>query len=308
VSRRQLVECVPNFSEGRDSSVVEAIAGVIAATPGAMLLAGESDADHNRSVITFAGPPRPVIEAAFRAAAKAAELIDLNRHAGVHPRIGATDVIPLVPLSGITIEECAGLAHQLGERIWRELEIPVYYYEAAALNPGRRRLEQIRQGGFEELRQVAEGNPDRRPDAGGPAPHPTAGATAIGARKLLLAYNINLDTADVEIAKAIARRIRASSGGLAHVKAIGVHLDSRSQAQVSLNITDYESTLLPVVFEAVRSEAARLGAAIASSEIIGLMPAQALAMAAAHYLKIGNLGPESILENRLLSVLLDCGE
>jgi glutamate formiminotransferase len=289
-------------------AVVDAIAGAISSTPGVMLLARESDADHHRSVITFAGPPEPVLEAAFGGAAKAAALIDLNRHRGVHPRIGAADVIPFIPLSGITMEECVELARQLGGRIWRELQIPVYYYEAAALRPARKGLEVVRQGGFERLREAAQNDPDRRPDTGGPALHPTAGATAVGARKLLLAYNINLDTADVEIAKAIARKIRSSNGGLAHVKAMGVYLASRGQAQVSMNLTDFEITPLTVVHEAVRLEAARLGAAIASSEIIGLMPARALGMAAAHHLQIRNLEPESVLESRLLSVLLDCGQ
>ncbi len=234
-----LIECVPNFSEGRDAAKVRAIVDAIAAVAGARVLAHESDADHNRSVVTFAGPPEAVAEGAFRSVAKAAELIDLTRQQGVHPRIGAADVVPLVPIRGVTLEQCAALAHRLGERIWNELRVPVYFYEAAARREDRRRLELIRQGQFEGLRDEVRVNPDRHPDVGNAELHPTAGATVLGARKILIAYNINLDTPDVAIAKAIARKIRQSSGGLPFVKAVGLPLASRNQAQVSMNLTDY---------------------------------------------------------------------
>ncbi len=246
-----IVECVPNFSEGRDLSKVEAIRNAIATTPGAALLRGEQDPDHHRSVITFAGEPEPVLEAAFRAVQQAANSIDLTKHAGAHPRIGAADVIPFVPVDGVTMEDCVRLAHRLGERVWHELNVPVYFYEAAAKHPERIQLENVRRGGFEQ--------PAVAPDLGGPKLHPTAGACIIGARQFLIAFNINLTTADLRIARLIARKIRASSGGLPFVKAIGVLLESRNLAQVSINITDFEQTPIHVVFERVRHEAAEHG-------------------------------------------------
>ncbi|MBI4906748.1 MAG: glutamate formimidoyltransferase [Acidobacteria bacterium] len=300
---RQIIECVPNFSEGRDPRVIAEIVESVRSVPGAALLASESDPDHHRSVLTIAGEPEPVVEAAFRAAATAALHVDLNHHRGVHPRIGATDVIPLVPVANITMEECAALAHRLGRRIWKELSIPVYFYEAAAMRPERRRLEVVRKGGFEALRDAAA-DAARQPDVGGPQPHPTAGATAIGARKFLLAFNINLATADVEIARAIAKSIRTSSGGLPHVKAMGVLLASRGLAQVSMNLTDHEVTPLHTVYELVARQAAAHGVSIAGSEIIGLMPGAALAQAAAHFLKCENYRRESILESRLITALI----
>lgn len=294
-----LIECVPNFSEGRDAAKVREIAAAAAAVAGVRMLGTESDADHNRSVVTFAGTPAAVTEAAFRAVARAVELIDLTRQTGEHPRIGAADVVPLVPLRGITLEECAVLAHSLGERIWNELRVPVYFYEAAAKRPERRRLEEIRRGQFEGLREEVRRNPARLPDAGGPELHPTAGATVVGARKILIAYNINLDTADVAIAKEIARTVRASSGGLPHVKAVGLMLHSRNQAQVSMNLTDYERTPVHVVYEAVRKEAERLGARAVSSEIIGLWPRAALLAAAEHFLRIENYHAGGLLDDLL---------
>ncbi len=302
---RPLIECVPNFSEGRNSATLDALRQAIASVPAVALLAHEADADHHRSVFTFAGPPEAVLEASFRAVATARDLIDLRLHAGVHPRIGAADVVPLVPLQHITLEQCAAYAHQLGHRIAESLGVPVYFYEAAALRPERQRLEAIRQGGFEALRDLTLNDPARVPDAGGPALHPTAGATVVGARKFLLAFNINLDTADVSIAQQVARKVRASSGGLPHVKAIGVFLASRGLAQVSMNLTDFEVTPLAVVYEAVREEAAKLGARIAGSEFIGLVPAQALAQAASFYLKAETRPEDQILERRLLTDLID---
>ncbi|MBI3207336.1 MAG: glutamate formimidoyltransferase [Candidatus Solibacter usitatus] len=299
---KRVVECVPNFSEGRDASVVQSIIDSIAGAE-VRVLASESDPDHNRSVITFAGEPSHVVEAAFRAVAKAAETIDLTRQSGVHPRIGAADVVPIVPLRNITLEECAALAHALGERIWRDLHIPVYFYEAAALRPERKRLEVVRRGGFEALRVTNA--PDRQPDVGGPGLHPTAGAVAIGARKILLAFNINLATTDITIAQQIAVKIRASSGGLPHVKAMGVPLESRGLAQVSMNLTDFEVTPLRTVFDAVRAEAHLRGVEIAGSEIIGLMPERALDEALAKYLLCENFSQDSILERRLETLLID---
>jgi glutamate formiminotransferase len=214
---RQIVECVPNFSEGRDATVVARIAEAIASVRGAAVLGQTSDRDHNRSVITFAGAPGPVAEGAFRAIESAVALIDLNRQQGVHPRIGAADVIPFVPVSGVTLEDCALLAERLAERVWRELRVPVYLYEAAARRPDRVNLANIRRGRFEKLREEVRFNPERRPDFGEAALHPTAGACVIGARKFLIAFNVNLATADVEIARQLARKVRFSSGGLACV-------------------------------------------------------------------------------------------
>jgi glutamate formiminotransferase len=267
-----IIECVPNFSEGRDAGVVARIAEAITSVPGAALLDQTSDWDHNRSVITFAGAPDAIAEAAFRAIQRAVELIDLSRHTGVHPRIGAADVVPLVPVAGVTLEFCAQLAARLGERVWRELRVPVFLYEAASRRPERANLANVRRGLFENLREEVRHNPERLPDFGDAALHPTAGACVIGARKFLIAFNINLDTCDLEIARRIARKIRASSGGLAAVKALGLFLDSRGQAQVSTNLTDFEVTRLCAILDAARAEAGHCGAHISSTELIGLIP------------------------------------
>jgi glutamate formiminotransferase len=296
------VECVPNFSEGRNENVLEAIAQAIKSVNGAHLLAREKDADHHRSVFTIAGQPDAVSSAVFQAIAVAVASIDLNQHQGVHPRIGAADVVPFIPVQDIGMNECALLAHNLGKRLWSELRLPVYFYESAALRPERRLLEAVRKGGFEQLRVTALEDPARTPDIGGPGLHPTAGAVIVGARKFLLAFNINLTTSDVQIARRIAVKIRASSGGLPHVKAMGVMLASRGIAQVSMNLTDYEVTPLHVVYEAVRTEASLEGVSIAGSEIIGLMPAAALAQSAAHWLQCVNYSPAVIFEKKLLLV------
>ncbi len=264
----QLIECVPNFSEGRDAAVVLAIEQAIGSVPGVLLLQRDMDPDHNRSVITFAGPAKAVGEAALRGIAMAAERIDLRRHSGVHPRIGAADVVPFVPLLGATLDDCVGLAHEVGNAVWERLGVPVYFYEAAANNPERAPLENVRRGGFE--------HPALAPDLGGPGLHPTAGACAIGARKLLVAFNVNLNSSDLAIAKSIARKIRASSGGLPFVKAMGVPLASRGQVQVSMNLTDFEATPLSSLLAAVRAEAAAHGVSIAGTEIVGLAPRKAL--------------------------------
>ena len=294
-----LVECVPNFSEGRDAAKVGAIVNAIRSTPGVALLAQERDEDHDRSVVTFAGAPEAVLEGALAGVAKAVELIDLTAQHGVHPRIGAADVVPFVPLEGITMEECAQLAWRAGEEIWRRLRVPVYFYEAAARRPERAKLENLRRGQFEGLREAVRVDPDRRPDVGDAELHPTAGATAVGARKFLIAFNINLNTPDLEIARRIARAIRASSGGLPCVKAMGVMLASHNLAQVSMNLTDFERTPLHVVFEAVKRDAAHYGVSIAASELIGLIPRKALDMAAGIDLQWENLRPDSVLERRI---------
>jgi glutamate formiminotransferase len=300
---RRLIECVPNFSEGRDPSIISALKATVCSVDGVYLLHSTSDPDHNRTVLTFVGEPPAASEAAFRGVAKAVELIDLTRQSGAHPRIGAADVVPLVPLEGITLAECATLATALGERIWSELGVPVYLYESAARMPDRRNLESIREGGFERLRDEVRTNPLRKPDLGQAELHPTAGATVVGARKLLVAFNILLDTADVAMARRIARTIRTSSGGLPCVKAMGVRLASRNLAQVSINLTDFEITSPQRVFDAVSTEAASEGVAIRSSEIIGLIPQEALSPGP-EYLKCENFSPGLILENRLATIQL----
>ncbi|MCC7175633.1 MAG: glutamate formimidoyltransferase [Bryobacterales bacterium] len=297
-----LIECVPNFSEGRDRGIVEKIVSAISSAPGAVLLAWEHDEDHNRAVVTFAGPPDAVVEGAVRGVEQAVKLIDLRRHSGAHPRIGAADVAPFVPVRGVTLEECAAIARRAGGEIWRRLGVPVYFYEAAALHPGRRNLADVRRGGFEGLREAVRANPERRPDVGGPELHPTAGAVAVGARRFLIAYNINLASQDVRVARRIAGRIRESSGGFPHVKALGLELPSRKTVQVSMNLTNFEETPVERVFEAVEDEARRNGTAAASSEIIGLIPRRAFELAPEFYRRAANFTPQTILENRLAAL------
>ena len=270
---------------------------------GVFLLDKSSDADHNRSVITMVGAPDSIAEAAIRGVGKAAELIDLTKHTGVHPRIGATDVVPFVPVEGVTLEDCAELARKTGREIWERYRIPVYFYEAAARRPERKNLENIRRGQFEGLREEVLRDPDRSPDIGEPRLHPTAGATVVGARNFLIAYNINLNTPDVEIAKKIARAVRFSDGGLRHVKAMGVYLAGRDLAQVSMNLTDFEQTPVHRVFEAVKREAERYGISIAGSEIVGLMPRRALEAAAEYYLQLENFKTAQVLENHIESLM-----
>jgi len=298
-----IIECVPNFSEGRDPAKVEAIVGALLDGPEVYLLDREMDADHNRCVITIVGTRERIGEAALRGIGKAAELIDLTKHQGAHPRIGAADVVPFVPIAGVTLEDCVRLAEWVAEEAWRRFKIPTYLYEAAARRPERKNLENIRRGQFEGLREEVRTNPDRHPDFGEAALHPTAGATVVGARQFLIAYNINLNTPDVQIARTIAKKIRASSGGLPCVKAIGVELKARRLAQVSMNLTDFETTSLAAVFEHVKSEAAAHGVEIAGSELVGLIPRRALEESAVHYLKIEGYRPDQIVENRLARVL-----
>jgi glutamate formiminotransferase len=284
------MECVANFSEGRDAAIVRAIEDAIASAR-VLVLRSEMDADHNRSVITFAGAPDAVSEGALRGIAIAVERIDLRKHKGVHPRMGAADVVPFVPLEGSTLADCVAIARHTGEEVWKRFKVPVYFYESAAMGPDRRMLEYCRRGGFE--------SPCVAPDLGGPELHPSAGACIIGARKILIAFNINLQTDDVKVAREIARTIRASSGGMPFVKALGLPLAARGLAQVSMNLTDFEQTPLHEVFDAVEREAAARGVAIAGSEIIGLVPKKALEDAAAHYLKCENFESGLVLENRL---------
>ncbi|HYI97480.1 MAG TPA: glutamate formimidoyltransferase [Bryobacteraceae bacterium] len=287
---RRVVECIPNFSEGRDAGKVNAIAEAIARGPNVAVLGVSMDADHNRSVITFAGSPEAVADAAMRAVSKATDLIDLNGHTGVHPRIGATDVLPFVPISGVTMEDCVAIAHAVGEEIWKKHTIPVYFYEHAASKPEGKRLENIRRGHF-------------APDIGGPGRHPTAGATVVGAREFLIAYNINLETESVSVAKNIAQTIRESSGGFPCVKALGLPLATRKQCQVSMNLTNFRTTPPHVVYDAVRALAEKQGVAIAGSELIGLIPKAAIEMAAEHFLKFENFAPQLVLESRLEELL-----
>ena len=264
-----VVECVPNFSEGRDARRVEAIVAAMR-VEGVSLLDWSMDPDHNRSVVTVAGDPAAVVESAVRGAGKAAELIDLTRQQGVHPRIGAADVIPFVPISGIKLEQCALLARQAGLEIWRRFNVTVFFYEAAAARPDRANLDEVRRGQFEGLREAAGKDSSRRPDIGGPALHPTAGACAVGARKTLVAYNIYFDSADVAMVRAIARELRAASGGLKGVKALGALAQGR--AQLAMNITDFEVTPISQVFRAASALALRHKATPVEGEIIGLLP------------------------------------
>ncbi len=295
-----LVECVPNFSEGRDKAKVDAIIEAMK-VEGVYLLDREMDADHNRCVITLVGDRGSIQEAAIRGVGKAAELIDLNQHQGAHPRMGAADVIPFIPIEGVTLEDCVAMARQVGEEIWKRFKIPVYLYEAAATTPERQNLENIRRGQFEGIRQEIATNPARRPDFGETRIHPTAGATVVGARKFLIAYNVYLNTSDVEIAKKVAKAVRFSSGGLRYVKGMGVPV--RGLAQVSMNLTDFEQTPIARVFEYVKREAARYGVQPLSSEIVGLIPKKALENAAEWFLQVENFDSSLILENRLISVM-----
>jgi len=295
-----LVECVPNFSEGRDAAKVDSIVEAMK-IPGVYLLDREMDADHNRCVITLVGEREAIQEAAIRGVGRAAELIDLNVHQGAHPRMGSSDVVPFIPIDGVTIEDCVAMARHVGAEIFKRFSIPVYLYEAAATRPERQNLENIRRGQFEGIRDDIATNPARLPDFGEPRIHPTAGATVVGARKPLIAYNVFLSTPDVEIAKKIAKAVRFSSGGLRFVKGAGFQV--RGMAQVSMNLTDFEQTPIHRVFEFVKREAARYGVTPVSSEIVGLIPKQALEQAAEWFLQVENFDSSLILENRLAAVM-----
>jgi glutamate formiminotransferase len=296
-----VVECVPNFSEGSDPRRVEAIVAAMR-VEGVRLLDWSRDADQNRCLVTIAGESGAVVEAAVRGAGKAAELIDLTRHQGSHPRIGAADVIPFVPISGITLEKCVMLARQAGLEIWRRFNVPVYFYEAAASRPDRANLENVRQGQFEGLREAAGKEAARRPDVGGPGIHPTAGACAVGARKFLVAYNIYLDSSDVAVARAIAREIRTAALGLKGVKALGMMAHGR--AQLSLNIGDFQATPVSEVYKSVSKLAARHKTAPVEGEVIGLIPEAACERESEWMRQLVGFDPAAkILENRLASPL-----
>src|SRR5512147_2390932 len=295
-----LIECVPNFSEGRDKAKVDAIVEAMK-VDGVYLLDREMDSDHNRCVITIVGDRDAIAEAAIRGVGKASELIDLTKHQGAHPRMGAADVIPFIPIEGVSLEDCVQISRKVGEEIWKRYQIPIYFYEAAAKSTERQNLENIRRGQFEGIRDEIGTNPARKPDVGEPRVHPTAGATVVGARKFLIAYNVFLNTADVNIAKKIAKAVRFSNGGLRFVKGAGFPV--RGLAQVSMNLTDFEQTPIARVFEFVKREAARYGVMPVSSEIVGLIPKKALEDAAEWFLQVENFDSSLILENRLAAVM-----
>jgi glutamate formiminotransferase len=292
-----VIECVPNFSEGKDAEKVRAIVDAIASAPRVLLLGWESDPDHNRSVVTFAGAVEAVVEGAIRGAGRAAELIDLNRHQGVHPRVGAADVIPFVPLDGSAMEDCIAAAQSAGEEIWRRFHVPVYFYEAAARSTSRRRLEKVRRKGFD----------GRPPDIGDATEHPQAGAAVVGARGFLIAFNINLATQDPRIAQAIARKIRESSGGFRFVKAMGLYLASRGCAQVSMNLTNFAETPLDRVYQTIAEEAARLGTGVRSSQLVGFVPRRAFELAPDFFKRVENFDESRILETRIATIEASAG-
>ena len=293
---RKLVECVPNFSEGRRQGVIDRIVEAMSQASGAQVMDVQSDPDHNRTVVTIVGTPEAAVEAAFQGIAQAQKLIDMDHHRGGHPRMGATDVVPFVPVQGVTMEDCAALARQLGQRVGKELGIPVFLYEQAATRPDRQNLADVRRGEYEGLRDLIGDDPDRAPDFG-PAEMGTAGATAIGARPPLIAFNVYLNTDDPAPAKAIARAVRHSSGGLRFVKALGLIVEG--QAQVSMNLTDHRQTPMHRALELIRSEAAGYGLVVTRTEVVGLLPAQALVDAAQFYLQLDCFAPDQVLENRL---------
>jgi glutamate formiminotransferase/glutamate formiminotransferase/formiminotetrahydrofolate cyclodeaminase len=294
-----LVECVPNFSEGRDAETVRLLSQSISSVESACVLDTHIDPDHNRSVITFVAPPQTIVEAAVNAVRRASELIDMRAHQGEHPRLGATDVLPFIPLRGVTMDDCVQIAHAAGRIIARELLIPVYYYESAALRPVRAHLEDVRRGALELLREQITTNPERAPDEGSPQVHETAGAIAIGARRFLIAFNVILRSSDTAIAQQIARKVRARNGGLPFLKALGFRLHSRGLVQVSMNLVNYEVTGMAAAFEAVRREADILNVEIQGAEIVGLVPQNALDRAAEYFSKLENFSDSKILEHQI---------
>jgi len=301
---KQLIECVPNFSEGRRDEVIEAIVEPFRRSRGCVLFDYRADKDHNRLVVSLGGDPDSVQEAILEAAEVAISTIDLAQHQGSHPRIGAVDVIPFVPLQNITMEECVDLSHRFGQRYYQETGVPVYFYEEAALRPERKRLEVIRKGQYEVLkREVID--PGRHPDVGEPTLHPSAGATVIGARKFLIAFNVNLGTDDVNVAKEIAKVVRSSSGGLRHVKCIGLPLKEHGLVQVSTNIVDYEKNTLYRVLELIRMEAKRWNVPVKETEIYGMIPAAAIVDTTSYYMQIAGFDPSQVIELRLLQMLGD---
>jgi glutamate formiminotransferase len=298
----QLIECVPNFSEGRDQETVEAIVQPFRGRKGCGLLDYRADEDHNRLVVSLVGHPRFIQEALLEAAQVAINKINMEQHEGGHPRIGAIDVIPFVPIQKIDMQGCVQLAHEFGRRFHEETGVPVYFYEEAALQPQRRRLEVIRKGQYETLKSEIT-NPERHPDVGEPKLHPSAGATVIGARKFLIAFNVNLGTDDVHVANEIAKAVRSSSGGLCYVKGIGLALEDRGLTQVSMNIVDYEKNALYRIVELIRTEAKRWGVSVVETEVYGMIPATALLESAAYYMQIADFDPKQVVELALLDLL-----
>jgi glutamate formiminotransferase len=300
----QLIECVPNFSEGRREEVMEAIVAPFKRQKGCALFDYRGDPDHNRLVVSLVGEPEAVQKALLKAAQVAVEKIDMNQHQGGHPRIGAVDVIPFVPLRNMSMEQCIQLAHGFGQRFQEKTGVPVYFYEQAAKKEERKRLEVIRKGQYETLKEEVS-QPERHPDLGEPALHPTAGATVIGARKFLVAFNVNLETTDVKVAKQIAAAVRSSSGGLCHTKGIGLALEDQGCVQVSMNIVDYEKNALYRVLELIRMEAKRFGVGVRETELYGMVPAAALLDSVAYYMQISGFDPNQIIEMRLLESMGD---
>lgn len=295
----KIVECVPNFSEGKNKETVDKILKEIQSVPGIKLLDSEMDPNHNRAVVTFIGEPEAVQTAAFNAIAKAAELIDMEKHKGGHPRIGAADVVPFIPIKNVSTEECVKLAEELGKKVSEVLQIPVYLYEDAARLEERRNLADVRRGQYEGLKEAIGTEPDRKPDFGEPKMHPTAGAVVIGVRMPLIAYNVNLNSNDIELARSIARKIRFKDGGFKYVKAMGIDLPDRGIVQVSMNLTNYLETPIHVVYDKINELAGEKGVTILESEVIGLLPNTAMTDAARHYLKIAAFEEKQILENNL---------
>jgi glutamate formiminotransferase len=299
-----LVECVPNFSEGRKPETLRRIAEAVQSVGAACILDQHIDPDHNRSVLTFVAPPEKIVDAAVSAVTRATDLIDMRYHTGEHPRLGATDVLPFVPVEGVTMSMCVRLAHEAGQRIAAELGIPVYFYERAALRPDRVNLENVRRGALELLRQQIATNPDRAPDVGPLVVHETAGAIAVGARPYLIAFNVVIRSTDILVAKQIARAIRAQHGGLPFLKALGFQLHSRSLVQVSMNLVNYQVTGMAEAYNAVRSEAEKLGVEIEEAEIVGLVPRDALDHAAEYFQKLQNFSEAKVLESQIAAL---CG-
>ena len=303
----QLIECVPNYSEGRRPEVIEAIVEPFRRRPGCILLDYRADQDHNRLVVSLVGQPEPIQTALIESARVAVEHVDLEKHQGGHPRIGAVDVIPFIPIQNIDMQTCVKIAHEFGRRFQEETGVPVYFYEEAALRPNRRNLEVIRKGQFEALKTEIT-RPERHPDVGEPKVHPKAGATVIGARKFLIAFNVNLGTSDITVAKEIAKAVRSSSGGLCHVKGIGLALEERGITQVSMNIVDYEKNALYRVVEMIRMEAKRWGVALLETEVYGMIPAAALLDSVAYYMQLAGFERKQVIELALLEMMGKDGE
>ncbi len=299
---KKIVECVPNFSEGRRKEIIEEIIDQVRKRKDVKLLDYSSDPDHNRTDVTFIGEPQSVKEAALDLAIKCVELIDMNKHKGEHPRMGAIDVVPFIPVYNVTMEECVKLAHEFAKEFSEKTGVPCFMYEEAATRPDRKNLADVRRGEFEGLKEAIGKDPDKVPDYGPNKIHPTAGATAVGARFFLVAFNVNLGTSDIEIAKKIAKAVRHSSGGYRYVKAMGFEIKERGIVQVSMNLTNYQKTPIFRVFETIKNEAERYGVPVIGSEIVGLVPLEALIMVADHYLRLENFSIDQVLEKRLLEV------